>query len=164
MGITFVTDVDTDLRGFAGINKVFLNASHFTKKKKDYLEYTDINPEVLDLLLLIDIISVVIHEYSNIKLRKYTDNFNISTPFLARISELPESHFEFGRFIEIEIFGIAVDWLKSYKNVSMAYVEKTIEAIESNTSLPPKDMLTGAFSKTACILMAVDFDIEPDLF
>lgn len=72
--ISFVTNVTTALRGFTGFNEIFINVDHFADKFDAFKG--DI--EILQLIAKIDIISVAIHEYSHVKIRKVKINNFIS--------------------------------------------------------------------------------------
>lgn len=66
--IRFVVELPETIRGFAGVNTVYVNANHFMQNLNDFRFIKD--HEYLDLIMKVDIITLILHEYSHIKLRK----------------------------------------------------------------------------------------------
>lgn len=62
------------------------------------------------------------------------------------------------------MFGCAIDWVKSNKRMSKAYVVSTIEAIKSNKHLPDSKGLKGVIRRGPPLLMAVDYTLKRDFF
>lgn len=68
--IILVDSITTMLRGFSGVNEIFINADHFQKKFDAFKVDLDSDVVLLDLLAKMDIISVTIHEISHVMIRK----------------------------------------------------------------------------------------------
>lgn len=66
--IKFVVELTEEIRGFAGVNTVYVNANHFLQNLNDFRSIVD--DEYLDLIMKVDVINLILHEYSHIKLRK----------------------------------------------------------------------------------------------
>lgn len=67
MDIVWVDYGSIQIRGFAGVDAVYINKNHFLQTKQCYKG--TIEKAKLDLLLTVDVINVVVQEYAIIKLR-----------------------------------------------------------------------------------------------
>lgn len=86
---------------------------------------------------------------------------------MAKLKGLDEKHFEFGRFIESEVFGKSIDWLKSHITVSKVKVFEIIAAIRSNARLPDYKenfMARTAERAGAPFLFGFDMQVELEVF
>lgn len=63
-----VSSTLTPLRGFAGIGQIYINYKHFSEKRCD-LTHLATGVEK-DKLILLDIISLAIHEFAHVKIRQ----------------------------------------------------------------------------------------------
>lgn len=64
--VKFFKGVDSNLRGFAGINTIYLNAYHFQLNE---FKYKNLDKELFHIVSKVDIISLAIHEFSHVRLR-----------------------------------------------------------------------------------------------
>lgn len=64
--VHFVSYDCVDLRGFIGLNELFINASHFLSKISQWRA----DAELLNLLVKIDLISLVLYQYTHLRLRQ----------------------------------------------------------------------------------------------
>lgn len=55
------------MRGFAGVNRVYINYNHFDVKLRDS---TEIESDWLRTLIDIDVITLTLHEFGHVKFRK----------------------------------------------------------------------------------------------
>lgn len=62
------------------------------------------------------------------------DNLNFSTPTM--IVAANEDDAEFGRIVERRIFGLAIDWLTSTRNVPESFVKLFLKSIHEDKKLP----------------------------
>lgn len=171
--IVYVTYSSPKLRGFSGVNTVYVNEKHFKLTKVCYEDVID--PDVLDMLMQVDIINLVVHEYAHVKFRQvpkfpisfilflirlivqFTNDFNMSSPILAKNNKVDESHFEFGRYVEEKIFGGAVDWVESASYISTDHLQSVINSVKNGTVIPKLDDLCGIVLRECPILMALDY-------
>lgn len=68
--VKFVYSTQCDLRGFSGIDEIFLNAYYFNKKMADLSAAKIINPDVLNQFIAMDIVTCAIHEYAHVRIRQ----------------------------------------------------------------------------------------------
>lgn len=68
--ISLVDKVTTVLRGFSGLNEIFINANHFRTKFDSFASDSDQDLGLLQLLAKMDIICVTIHELAHVMFRK----------------------------------------------------------------------------------------------
>lgn len=64
--IAFFFNGPIDLRGFAEVNRIYINADHITSKSVN----ANVESSWLNALTELDIITISIHEYGHVKLRK----------------------------------------------------------------------------------------------
>lgn len=73
------------------------------------------------------------------------------TPVLAALKGLPSNCNEFGAYAEKRFFDYQVDWFKSANNngevLDVGYIEAFINAVETNTNLPPLGQIEGALPR-----------------
>jgi len=146
--VKFFNGATTQLRGFAGVNVVYINAEHFLEKKKKFSTFQ------VDL----DVCSLIIHELAHIHLRIAANDVNISTPVLAKLHDLPE--LEFGRCVESAVFGKPYDWCEStiVKYIPESHFLEILNSIETNGVLPRQKHLKSAPIRPDAMLMAIDFE------
>lgn len=155
-------DVD-ELRGFSGLNSIFINVSHFNPKMLANKNFVDI-----ENVMKMDIATVSLHEYAHVRIRqvnnlnlrrtdgvncikrtknelkiifKVLDDFNMSTPNLITDADASTiQDLEFGRITEKRFFTVAVNWIRSLGTGSFPpiYIESFLNAINSNTALPQR--------------------------
>lgn len=77
---------------------------------------------------------------------------------MARANNLPQDHFEFGRYIERNLFGKAIDWVSNEEDISCEYLESVIDAIQSNKIIAVLDdeILSVLEEREAACTMAFD--------
>lgn len=64
-----VENVSDKLRGFSGMEQIFINANHFDKKQQEYMD--EIKNEILfEQVVRMDMVSLILHEYGHVKLWK----------------------------------------------------------------------------------------------
>lgn len=85
--IIFVSKLAWQIRGFAGNGKIYGNIDHFMDNWHQYNEVVETT--YLKLLLKLDIISLVLHEYAHLRLRKVCKQNvfvyqNLTTLYLER--------------------------------------------------------------------------------
>lgn len=156
--VRFITSAVCDLRGFAGIECIFINEKPFTDKLSKHQEYAEIENAII-----MDIVTVAIHEYSHFRVRKVFDDYNFSTPKYAIWSE-QDQQCEFGRIVERRFFRVAVDWLQTGKNspAVQEFIKKFIAAVHSNTDLPSlPDNVNLSERPDGITMSGADFTITP---
>lgn len=67
--MTLVENMTSTLRGFSGRDEIFINTDHFREKIDGFKG----DLQLLQILAKIDIISVVLHEFAHVKIRKVND-------------------------------------------------------------------------------------------
>ncbi|KAG4077066.1 hypothetical protein HA402_016053 [Bradysia odoriphaga] len=120
------------LRGFAGLEELFIHTDNFRQKINDF----DGSLEQLQLVCKMDIISIAIHEYAHLKIRQSHGDFNMHSPAVGHCG-LPAIRHEFGNFTERKIFGKQIDWFASYKTMDYGFVESFVNSVENGSLLPP---------------------------
>ncbi|XP_037045202.1 uncharacterized protein LOC119080752 isoform X2 [Bradysia coprophila] len=126
--VAFVSTEVMDLRGFSGFNTIYINKNHFDGKVN--------SPQWSSDLILIDVVTVTVHELAHVRCRQVFDDLNASSPILT--TGLPVNDPEFGRIVERKVFGAAVDWddSTSVGRVPVSHVTNLLDAIRQNTTLP----------------------------
>lgn len=69
--VQFFINVDTRLRGFAGVNVIYINADHFTQNKDTF---KTLDESLFGVVMKVDIITLIIHAFSHLKLRQVETN------------------------------------------------------------------------------------------
>ncbi|KAG4068857.1 hypothetical protein HA402_005005 [Bradysia odoriphaga] len=163
--VKFVRSDEIFLRGFVGIDTIFINETHFTSNAFQlHLMHIGTSAEKQKLLLM-DIATVVLHELAHIRVRKIDDNLNFSTPKLMVIPSTTEH--EFGRMMESKIFGAVIHWKKSFERgrVSATFVDQFINSLKTNSTLPqlpPDNNLVRRESQTIGDGSGVDMCFDED--
>ncbi|KAG4071921.1 hypothetical protein HA402_006082 [Bradysia odoriphaga] len=136
VSVKIVHTKEPDIRGFAGMNEIFINFGYFNVQKT-HINCYELAESLKSNLLLIDIATCVIHEYAHVRARQVTNDLNHTTPE-AILSTIEESDPEFGRMTERMFFGTHINWKKSFeqKFVSAEFIANFLEAIENNNHLP----------------------------
>lgn len=68
VAVKFVTTKALDLRGFAGINCIYINEKHFKLRMLQLSDkFSDVQKKTA---VLIDIATVALHEYSHVRIRQ----------------------------------------------------------------------------------------------
>ncbi|KAG4077183.1 hypothetical protein HA402_016170 [Bradysia odoriphaga] len=155
--VKLVATFEFELRGFCGINIIYVNSTYF-KNRRFQLGLTQL-PET-DKILVIDILTVVIHEYAHIRARQIANNCNHSTPKCI-VEAVNENDPEFGRMIERALFSVPIDWMKSLDNnsVGIGYIEQFIEAIDKGEEIPILNATPKLIARTGSSLMHGGLDI-----
>ncbi|KAG4077177.1 hypothetical protein HA402_016164 [Bradysia odoriphaga] len=156
--ITLVKNGENALRGFVGIQELLINVDHFRRKIWCFNDSNE-NPEILPLILKMDIIAVVVHEYAHLKIRKSTGDFNMQSPIVGQLNGLSPMQHEFGFYAEKKIFGEQIKWFW-YEVMDLEFVESFVEAIENQSSLPPGFVRGGVPRHGEMNLDGVDIEEE----
>lgn len=82
----------------------------------------------------------------------------MSTPALAQMKGLPPNRYEFGKYNEIRVFNMQVDWLLSCETIDMSYVERFITSVENGQMLPA-GFLEGAVRRRESIGFGLDIQM-----
>ncbi|XP_037051054.1 uncharacterized protein LOC119084991 [Bradysia coprophila] len=152
--IVYVNNSCQNLRGFSGINEVYINAVHFLLSLHVY-DAIIADKHDLELRLQVDIINVAIHELAHLQLRKAMNDFNTSYPILAKSNALPDNYLEFGRYVEEQIFGAPVDWMES--DVDVHYLESIVSSVKSDSPIPKLTNVDEIIVREYPLLMALDY-------
>ncbi|XP_037035951.1 uncharacterized protein LOC119074095 [Bradysia coprophila] len=131
--ITLVESGLKILRGFVGLEELFIHTDHFRQKINDFKG----SLEQLQLVSKMDIISIAIHEYAHLKIRQSNGDFNMHSPVVGHLHGLPVIPHEFGTFTERKIFGKQIDWFASYRAMDYEFVERFVHSVENGGPLPP---------------------------
>lgn len=177
--VIWVTLATVFIRGFAGVNTVYANQKHFFYTHHWFEE--DLSAELLDLIMIIDVASMFLHEFAHIKLRKviqfprviisdnknkllqYTNDLNASPQMLAKIKNLPSNYNDFGRCIEEKVFGAAVDWANSLHGIPLDFLKRVVHSIKFNQNVPRLDD-ASVIVRSEPVLMALDYKGKKEFF
>lgn len=67
--VRFVHTKEPDIRGFTGLNEVYLNYGHFNVQRT-CIDCLELDETVKTNILLIDIVTCIIHEYAHCRARQ----------------------------------------------------------------------------------------------
>ncbi|CAF1559852.1 unnamed protein product, partial [Didymodactylos carnosus] len=161
--IYFVNVGILGLRGYSGINCVYVNEWYLNKIISDQLSLpSKPDSKLLSLITAIDLMTLTIHETAH-----QLNDPNMSTPTLFNNQGLtrPSIDNEFGRLAEKSIFGEQIDWFASIARVKLNFLEKFVYAIENSSKLPTltaNDKAIKRHSPSPC--SAIDFFFHPVFF
>lgn len=150
-----------ELRGFAGINYIFFNTTHFNAKLKSF-KREKVSKQITDKLekiLCMDIGASAIHEGGHSTLRHIKRNLNFSTPTAYQGTDVLKHEFGFGKMAEVAIFGHHISWFRSIQTCNMVYVDAFIAAIENGTSLPNHEDIRGVIYRRPTFINGMDYEI-----
>lgn len=68
--VSFISTTETELRGFSGINEIFLNENAFISKMLSCDSRINKRPGLLDKVAKLAISSIAIHEMSHTRIRQ----------------------------------------------------------------------------------------------
>lgn len=70
VSIEFVDTTEEELRGFAGINCVYINEVYFNLKTFQLQHIAALSAEEIENIMLMDVATVTLHEYSHVRIRQ----------------------------------------------------------------------------------------------
>lgn len=79
-------------------------------------------------------------------------------------SGLPLVELDFGRMMEIKIFGYQIDWFLSLKHCNKEYIRDFISAIENKTKLPEKNKIYGVIIRPPPVVKGMDMEDMESVF
>lgn len=74
-------------------------------------------------------------------------DFNMNTPLVMAKTNVPLNELEFGRMMEIELFGHQIDWFASMHRVDKNYVKNVVSAVQNMSLLPNKSTICNSPSQ-----------------
>ncbi|CAF3790133.1 unnamed protein product [Rotaria sp. Silwood1] len=151
MQVHFISIDFPTLRGFSGINELFINENHFSAKISEWKS----NTRLLDSITQMDLITIALHEYAHVRIRQQVDDMNMSTLNMLQQCQIdkPKCDQEFGRLAEINLFKKQINWFQSKETINTNYVEQFLTAIQNETELPVLTENDGAIPReSSCSL------------
>ncbi|CAF2135960.1 unnamed protein product, partial [Rotaria magnacalcarata] len=164
--VEIVNCILAGLRGFCGINKIYINAAYIRGQMSMYsTEYHPDSP-IGKSVAEIDICTITIHEFDHAKLRQAIMVTNASTPdFYSQqacgtVNERPE----FGRLCEMAFFSGQIDYWQSAadNNWNLDYLQQFITAIESASAIPKFNSTNNYVKRFPSTTSGLDIDLDAD--
>ncbi|CAF1215377.1 unnamed protein product [Adineta ricciae] len=151
MQIHFISIDYPSLRGFSGINEMFINENYFLTK----INSCKSNSSLSNSMLKMDLAAIALHECVHVRIRQkiiidciwYFQSEKKDIICLAT---------------ELNLFHEQIDWFQSIDTINAHYVEKFLDAIENGTHLPSLTKNDGAIPRQPSTTMGVD--IINDMF
>ncbi|XP_037032958.1 uncharacterized protein LOC119071939 [Bradysia coprophila] len=161
VGASYIDLIKTELRGFSGFDWVYINLGHFDAKRYKHRKSRD-----CDVLVALDVVTLVIHEYAHVRIRQALNDMNMSTPTKVPKESLFED-MEFGRIVERHIFGAVPNWLNSYNRgtdsgqLLLEFAQAFITSIENNKKVPAVPLGLTLENRDATVAMGgADIQVE----
>ncbi|CAF3332542.1 unnamed protein product [Rotaria sp. Silwood2] len=154
MQVHFISIDFPTLRGFSGINELFINENYFSAKISEWKS----NTRLLNSITKMDLITIALHECVHVRIRQQVDDINMSTPNMLQYSQIDKQKCdqEFGRLAEMALFKEQINWFQSKDTINVNYVEQFLTAIENGTELPILTENDGAIRREPSTGMGVD--------
>ncbi|XP_037051133.1 uncharacterized protein LOC119085039 [Bradysia coprophila] len=154
ISVKFVHIPSYSIRGFSGINEIYINSKHFEDNAKEYASDTRAQS-----ITQIDVVCIAMHENAQVRLRQARDNFNLSSPFvLTKCDDMNE--LQFGRMVEKEFFYGQVAWWRSMEALNMENIKSFLTAIATGTQLPKFDDKPKPVYRPPSVVSGIDITDE----
>ncbi|CAF4588302.1 unnamed protein product, partial [Rotaria sp. Silwood2] len=154
------------LRGFCGINKIYINAAYIRSQISTYSTTYHPDSPIGKSVVEMDICIIAIHEFGHTRLRQITNNPNTCTPDLfssvacSTVNERPESR----RLCEMVFFFDQIDYWQSAADNKwdLDYFQQFIKAIESSSAIPPFNSTNNYIKRFPSTTSGLDIDLTAD--
>ncbi|CAF0791888.1 unnamed protein product [Rotaria sp. Silwood1] len=154
------------LRGFCGINKIYINAAYIRSQMSTYSTTFHPDSPIGKSVVEMDICTIAIHEFCHARLRQITNNPNTCTPDLFRsvACSTVNERSEFGRLCEMVLFFDKIDYWRSAADNKwdLDYFQKFIKAIESSSAIPPFNSTNNYIKRFPSTTSGLDIDLTAD--